>query len=347
MEMVFRRIEYWIEGDWTHQKKLDKQKWNAEKIRKRILKWIVFWLISFLIANTFLAYIIGTEELFEIITAPPSQHIGGLISLFIFTTVFFGVFTWFREQVCIAVCPYGRLQGVLLDKNSILVAYDYKRGESRAKFKKDEDRKAEGKGDCIDCGQCINVCPTGIDIRNGTQLECINCTACMDACDDIMEGVGLEKGLIRYDSEHSIQTKQAFKLSTRAKAYIVLMFVIMLILGILIFTRKDVDTKIMRVKNTSYQKISNDIYSNIYIVKMTNKTNKDIPVQIKPITEGVEIELIGNDILLKKGEKIKREILVKMNKKDIDGTKTPIIIGIYKENELLNKITVNFSGPGF
>src|SRR5690606_18115487 len=136
--------------------------------------WSIFWIVSFIIANLFLAYIIGVEQLKLIIVDNPANHIGGLISIVVFTTIFFAVFTWFREQVCIAVCPYGRLQGVLLDKNSIVVAYDYVRGESRAKFKKGEDRTEAKKGDCIDCHQCVNVCPTGIDIRHGTQLECIN-----------------------------------------------------------------------------------------------------------------------------------------------------------------------------
>ena len=196
MEMIFRRIEFWIEGDWNQQKKLDKMPWKGVKLRKRLLKWAIYWIISFAIANIFLAYIIGSDELIKIITDPPKEHVGGLIAIFAFTSVFFAVFTWFREQVCIAVCPYGRLQGVLLDQNSIVVAYDYQRGErenGRAKFRKNEDRVAEGKGDCIDCGQCVHVCPTGIDIRNGTQLECVNCTACMDACDFMMESVGLEK----------------------------------------------------------------------------------------------------------------------------------------------------------
>ena len=196
MEMVFRRIEYWIEGDRGKQMRLDKMPWNAEKLRKRITKWSIFFIISFLIANVFLAYLIGSERLIQYITDGPANHVGTLISLLIFTSVFYFVFAWFREQVCIIVCPYGRLQGVLLDNKSIVVAYDHKRGEKeagRAKFKKSEDRAATGKGDCIDCAQCVQVCPTGIDIRNGTQLECVNCTACIDACNQMMEAVNLPK----------------------------------------------------------------------------------------------------------------------------------------------------------
>jgi cytochrome c oxidase accessory protein FixG len=166
MEMVFRKIEYWIEGDWTHQKKLNNQPWNREKIIKKGSKQIIFFLISFIIANTFLAYIIGAEELWAIQNSPLTNHLGGFIALIIFTFLFYGVFSILREQVCTTICTYGRLQGVLLDKNSIVVAYDHVRGEKRAKFKKEEDRESQGQGDCIDCNQCVNVCPTGIDIRN-------------------------------------------------------------------------------------------------------------------------------------------------------------------------------------
>src|SRR5210317_2144230 len=197
MEMVFRRIEYWIDGDRGAQMRLAKLPWNAEKIRKRLFKWAVFFLISFAIANVFLAYLIGSDQLIQYVTDGPSRHMGTLVALLIFTGVFHFVFTWFREQVCIIACPYGRMQGVLLDNKSVIVAYDYKRGEGengRKKFRKNEDRDTLGHGDCIDCSQCVHVCPTGIDIRNGTQLECINCTACIDACNHMMDGVGLDQG---------------------------------------------------------------------------------------------------------------------------------------------------------
>src|SRR5690554_4483596 len=160
IEMVFQKIEYWIEGDFKHQKRLNDGPWNAEKIRKKVLKHGIFFLISFIISNTYLAYIIGSDELIRIITDNPMNHLGGLVSILIFTGVFYWVFSWFREQVCIVVCPYGRLQGVMLDRNSIVVAYDYIRGELRGKFKKNENRSEVGKGDCIDCNQCVYVCLT-------------------------------------------------------------------------------------------------------------------------------------------------------------------------------------------
>ena len=347
MEMVFRRIEYWIDGDWTHQKKLDQMPWNAHKIGKRALKWGIFWIVSFIIANTFLAYIIGIDELGKIITDSPANHIGSLIAIIIFTTVFFAVFAWFREQVCTTVCPYGRLQGVLLDKNSVVVAYDYVRGEKRAKFRKNDNRVAAGKGDCIDCYQCVNVCPTGIDIRNGTQMECINCTLCMDACDYMMDKVGFEKGLIRYDSEEGIRTKKPWQLSTRAKAYIVLMFAIVGLLAALILTRDEIDMNVLRIKGSTYTKFDEDTYSNVFRATFLNKTNEDHKVRLEVTSGNAEVVIVGGEFTLEKGENMKRELLVKMDEDQLKGTKTPFTIGVYSGNELIDEEEVDFFGPGF
>lgn len=170
LEGVFRRIEFLIEGDRNKQIRLDKQDWNEEKILKRGGKWFVFYIVSFLATNILFSYIIGMDVLIQMYKEGPTEHGGKFLGLFIFSVLFYFVFAWFREQVCTLVCPYGRLQGVLLDKKTMQVSYDYLRGEGksgRSKFRKGEDRVAVGKGDCIDCGQCIAVCPTGIDIRNG------------------------------------------------------------------------------------------------------------------------------------------------------------------------------------
>jgi cytochrome c oxidase accessory protein FixG len=265
MEMVFRKIEYWIEGDWKQQQRLNKSPWTRQKIIKKGLKHGIFYIISFLIANIFLAYIIGSEEVISIITDSPLNHLQGLALILLFTFVFYGVFAYMREQVCLVICPYGRLQGVLLDRSSLVVAYDYIRGENRAKFRKGEIRAEVGKGDCIDCGQCVHVCPTGIDIRNGTQLECINCTACIDACDFMMEKTGQEKGLIRYASEKGITTGSRFTFNARIIAYTVVLIGLLAVLAGLLVSRADVQTTILRTPGMSYQDQGNNKISNYTI----------------------------------------------------------------------------------
>ncbi|HEY0109170.1 MAG TPA: 4Fe-4S dicluster domain-containing protein, partial [Fibrella sp.] len=185
MEMVFRKIEGWIEGDFRARQRLDAAPWTTEKIIKKTAKHGIFFLISFVISNTFLAYLIGRDQLLNIVTDTPANHIAGLVSILVFTGMFYLVFASLREIVCTTICPYGRLQGVMLDKNSLTVAYDYIRGEPRGKRVKSDVLNpaslplSSKKGDCVDCKLCVHVCPTGIDIRNGIQLECINCTACM------------------------------------------------------------------------------------------------------------------------------------------------------------------------
>ncbi|MFT7084556.1 MAG: cytochrome c oxidase accessory protein FixG [Vicingaceae bacterium] len=347
MEMVFRKIEYWIEGDFKQQKKLDKQEWNAEKIRKKTLKHLVFFLISFLIANTFLAYIIGSDELIKTITDNPLDHITGLFSILLFTGVFYWVFTWFREQVCIVACPYGRLQGVMLDRNSIVVAYDYIRGEIRGKFKKNENREEANKGDCIDCNHCVDVCPTGIDIRNGTQLECINCTACIDACDNMMEGVGLPKGLIRYESEEGIVNKTHNTFSVRTLAYSIVLFLLICVIGVLLLYRTDVDATILKATGQEYQKRENGKVSNLYNYKIINKTFEEIEGEIRLLDHEGSIEFIGNGGTTIPSESIAEgTFFLVMNMDQLNERNTKLKLGVFDENgELLDEVKTSFLAP--
>ena len=349
MEMVFRRIEYWIEGDRGAQIRLEKQEWNAEKIRKKALKWSVFLIISFFIANIFLAYLIGSDDLIKMIVEGPQNHVSTLISLFIFTGVFYFIFVWFREQVCIIACPYGRLQGVLLDNKSINVAYDFVRGEKeagRAKFNKQEDRAASGKGDCIDCKQCVNVCPTGIDIRNGTQLECVNCTACIDECDTIMEGVGLPKGLIRYASEDEIEKKAKFKFTARMKGYSAVLFILIGILVGLLFLRTEVEAVILRLPGQLFQHKGENI-SNIYTFKIINKTNNDFnDIHFKLVGIKGNLKVVGEqDLKVPKQGMKSGTLFVEINQYLLDTDKTKLEIDVYDGNKKIETTHTNFLSP--
>ena len=349
LELVFRRIEYWIDGDRGAQIRLNKQKWDAEKIRKRVVKWIVFFIISFLIANVFLAYLIGSDKLFQMIQDGPALHASNFISLLIFTGVFYFVFVWFREQVCIIACPYGRLQGVLLDNKSINVAYDFVRGEKeegRAKFNKNEDRASTGKGDCIDCNQCVNVCPMGIDIRNGTQLECTNCTACIDECDTIMESVNLPKGLIRYASEDEIVKKAPFVFTARMKGYTALLVILLGIFIGLLFLRNDVEATILRLPGQLFEHKGDNI-SNIYTYKVINKTSKEYDnVRFEILEPKGTIRNVGSaDVTLKREGVSQGTLFIEINQALLEVDITRVKIGVYNGDVLLETTTTNFLGP--
>ncbi len=372
MEMVFRKIEYWIDGDAAQQKKLRAQPWDRKKIIKRVFKFTIFFLISFVIANFFLAYLISMDQVLGYVKNP-GAHIATLVSLLVFTSVFFFVYWWFREQACLVVCPYGRLQGVLLDKNSIVVAYDHKRGEPRGKLAKQSKKTAQNdddckctdckgnggckdlaakfeayatQGDCIDCMACVRVCPTGIDIRNGTQLECINCTACIDACDAIMTSIHKPAGLIRYASENSITKGVRLRLTTRIKGYIAVLSLLLSLLGFLLISRTDLDARLMRTAGMTYTSLSDGRISNLYNLKLTNKTHKDIPFTLRLENIKGEIEYIGNsNMMVKKEDYSHLQFFVKLNRNDIKGWKTELKIGMYEKNKKIKTFTANFIGP--
>ena len=346
MEMVFRKIEYWIEGDANQQRKLKAAPWTSEKIWKKSLKHVIFFAIAILIANTFLAYIIGTEQLFKIISEPVSQHVGGFIALIVFSFIFYMVFAKMREQVCIAVCPYGRLQGVMLDKNSIVVAYDWIRGEPRGKIKKNQPEEAAKLGDCVDCGACVRVCPTAIDIRNGTQLECVNCTACIDACDDIMEKVGREKGLIRYDSYNGIEQGRKTVFTGRVQAYIGVLIALIALQGFLFATRSEVEAVILRTPGMLYQKVDDTYISNLYNYQIINKTTRDIDgIEFRLLDPNGRIKVVGQVPVAAKQAMAEGAFFIEMESAKLEGRKTELKIEVYSNGEKIDDATTNFLGP--
>jgi cytochrome c oxidase accessory protein FixG len=345
MEHVFRRIEYFIEGDWKQQQALNKGPFTLDKAGKKTLKHVLFFAISFLISNTFLAYIIGSDELLHIIGDPARAHIGGLLAITVFSGVFYANFAFFREQACTTVCPYGRLQGVLLDRKSIVIAYDHLRGEARGLFRKGEDRAAAGKGDCIDCKACVHVCPTGIDIRNGTQLECVNCTACIDACDHMMDRVGLPKGLVRYASESEIADKQPFRFSARMRAYTAVLIALVGVLVTLIVLRTDTESTVLRTPGMLFQTQEDGRISNLYSIKVVNKTPYEMPIRFKLMNKEGEVRLVGKDVVLKAGELSQGELFIVLDKAQLDGMKTKVVVGIYSGDRLLEKVKTSFVGP--
>ena len=345
MEMVFRKIEYWIEGDSSKQRKLDKAPWNTEKILKKGSKHLIFILISLLISHTFLSYIIGIEKLQEIVSQPPAENLAGFIALMAFTGVFYLVFSVLREQICIAVCPYGRLQGVFLGNNSIAIMYDWLRGEPKGRLKK--GKVQQGKGDCIDCKICVHACPTGIDIRNGTQLECVNCTACIDACDQVMDKIDKPRGLIKYASYNSIKEGKKRIFTTRVIGYTMVLTMLVSAVAIMLITRTDVEATILKVPGQLYQEQPNERISNLYNIQFINKTNRKMPLEINVKDyQDATVKRVGEEsIALEAGSRLDAVFFIEMARKDIKQMKTEIEIELIAEGEVIDEISTNFIGP--
>jgi len=344
MEMVFRKIEYFIEGDANKQRRLDKAPWDFEKVLKKGSKHAIFLVISVVIAHLLMAYLIGVKEVKEIITQSPSTHMAGFIGLTVFTGIFYGVFARFREQACIVVCPYGRLQGVLLVKDSIVVAYDWLRGEPRGKIKKAETEK---KGDCIDCKLCVHVCPTGIDIRNGTQLECVNCTACIDVCDDVMLKINKPKGLIRYSSHTAIEQGRQRLFTPRVAGYSFVLVALLSLLGYFIFTRADIEMTVLKAPGTLYTKTEDGLITNLYSIEFVNKTFEDIPIELRIESPSLAVlSKVGDpSIIVPKENMFKGIFMVKLPEQEITSMRMIVQLGVYQNGKRIETAKAKFIGP--
>ena len=348
MEMVFRKIEYFIEGDAPEQRALHQAPWTANKIAKKLSKHAIFFGLSFLIGNTLLAYIIGTEELFPIITDNPMNHLSGLTFMLLFTLLFYGIFARFREQACTYICPYGRLQATLLDENSIVVAYDHKRGEQRGILKRSVSagqRRSAGQGDCIDCHQCVTVCPTGIDIRDGTQMECVNCTACIDACDNVMDKIQRPRGLIRFASLNGIERGEPLRVTPRLIGYAVVLLALIGLWLVLVFTRSDVEATLLRAPGSLFQMMPDGHLSNLYTIKVVNKTSREIPIELKLENVPGDLQVMGGNIIVAPQKLAENSVLIGLDPALVQGGKVPLVIGVYSQGRKIETLKTGFIGP--
>ncbi|HWQ34695.1 MAG TPA: cytochrome c oxidase accessory protein CcoG [Blastocatellia bacterium] len=348
MEMVFRRIEYLIEGDARKQRQLDEAPLTPVKLFKKTLKLGIFYALSFFIANIFLAWIIGVDELRKIVTAPPGEHLTGFIAINIFTFLFFGVFAWFREQACVVVCPYGRYQSALVDANTIVVAYDFKRGEPRGRLVRIEKRLQSNdplpqRGDCVDCKQCVEVCPTGIDIRNGIQLECVNCTACIDACNAVMDKIKKPRGLIRFTSQTAITEGHSRWLTPRVLSYAAVWLVITSLFLVFFFRRPMTEVLILRQPGTLAQQQANGDFINFYVLQLVNKHNYDVPIEVKLLSPQQGTITLLNEMspvpaISEKGGRF----MLLLPKEQIASADQKVKFGIYSNGTLLKEVETRF-----
>ncbi len=349
MEMVFRKIEYLIEGDAPEQKALARAPWTGKKITKRALKHTLFLALSFLVGNVLLSYIIGWRELYQIVTDPPALHVTGLTFMILFSLLFYGIFARFREQACTFICPYGRFQSALLDENSIVVAYDYKRGEKRGPLRHEQkfgERRFAGFGDCVACNQCVAVCPTGIDIRNGTQMECVHCTACMDACDHVMQRTGAAPGLIRYASLNGIERGEGLRVTPRLMGYSVVLVVLGIILGVLLFNRSDAEATLLRAPGSLFQQMPDGRFSNLYTVQVINKTSRDLPVELKLESPAGSLEIMGAGTIRVPAQKLsENSVILELDTNAMRSGTTPVVIGVYSNGKKMQTLKTAFVGP--
>ena len=349
MEMVFRKIEYAIEGDALAQRALAAAPWNSKKLFKKTGKLGIFLALSFIIGNTLLAYIIGTEQLFTIITDDPRQHLAGLTFMILFTLLFFAIFARFREQACTFICPYGRFMSAALDDNSLVVAYDHKRGEKRDRLHRDqshEQRTATGTGDCVSCNQCVAVCPTGIDIRNGSQMECVHCTACIDACDAVMDKVGFARGLIRYASLNSIERGVPFRFTPRMGLYAGVLTALITLFLVLVLTRPAVEAIFLRAPGSMFMTTAEGQIDNLYTLKLVNKTMRNLPVELKLENVPGALEIMGDkNLRVAPGKLAETSVLIQLSPATLTGNSTKLTIGVYAEGKRLQTVKTVFVGP--
>lgn len=348
MEMVFRKIEYVIEGDVHRQRALNQAPWTSGKFLKKLLKHAIFYVLSFLVGNVLLSYIIGWQALYQIVIDPPAQHLTGLSFMIAFSLLFYGIFARFREQACTFICPYGRFQSVLLDENSIVVAYDHKRGEKRGPLRREVKsvaRRSAGFGDCVACNQCVSVCPTGIDIRNGTQMECVHCTACMDACDAVMERVGSPHGLIRYASLNGIERGERLRFTPRLAGYAVVLTVLASILTVMLFMRSDVEATLLRAPGSLFQQMPDGHFSNLYTVRIVNKTSREMPVELRLENPAGSLEIMGGKLVVLPQKLLENSILVELDAAAMKSGTTPLVIGVYSDGKKLQTLKTAFIGP--
>jgi cytochrome c oxidase accessory protein FixG len=287
IEGVYRRIENWIEGNHRERRARDQGPWTAEKVRLKGFKFFVFLIVSLVITNSFLAYFVGSKPLLSMITSSPLEAWPSFLFILFSTAIIFINFGWFREQFCMIVCPYGRFQSVLLDKNSLVVAYDYNRGEPRKGMV-----AAVPQGDCVSCYRCVQVCPTGVDIRRGLQLECIHCTACVDACDDVMATIGKPLGLIRYTSESELEGKKRTVLRPRVAAYTLALVGAISALTFFLSQKEFLQIAVLRAKDFPYQVIGSpkgELVINHFRLDISNQTRSATSLTLSSSENGLEL----------------------------------------------------------
>lgn len=341
LDHVYRRVERWIEGPASRQKELDQRPWDADKVLRRVSKHLIFILFSAVVAHIFLSYFISVDTLFAWMSGNPLEHAGAFFFMVAFTGILYFNFSWFREQLCLIICPYGRLQSALIDEHSMIIGYDEQRGEPRGKASDPEN------GDCIACNRCVEVCPTGIDIRQGLQMECIGCSNCIDACDAIMDRVGRPRGLIRYDSLEGFAGRKTRWLRPRVFLYF---FLLLLGAGVMAYSStklQPVSVTVSRMTGTPFFVEPETIRNQLY-VRLISKQAEPVAVEVRAVApEGMNLVTAGfaDAILLEPFEETRRPFILLVSRDDYTGPFSVTIRVTGSDNAFVVERQVDFIGP--
>jgi len=343
LEFIYRPIEALFEGKAAKRRRTDSKKLKGADLAKKILKWCVYFLVSFGLAHVFVAYIAGWERLGSFMTQSPADHpslfglVSGMTALILFD------FGYFREQMCTIACPYARLQSVLIDNDSMIVSYDPFRGEPRGKKKKGDDLDL---GDCVACNACVRTCPTGIDIRDGLQMECIGCLQCVDACDEIMIKVDRPVGLIRYTSQPALEKKKTNIFRPRVILYGILFVVLLSIFGILIGGTKAISVKVFRTGGAPFVMVQDDVL-NTYKVRIENRTGDLQKVEFhKEADSKVNLFVAGGGKIEIESGRFKKVVLrLSLPKTEFKNGKADIVLHLKHKGQEDVLVNLHMIGP--
>ncbi len=341
LQFFFEPIERFIEGKAVVRRKRDAGPKTFDYWWRKIAKHALFFFFSAIIANSFLAYFWGIDNVLDAVIHSPGEHPFAFFFMLGDSILFYGIFAWFKEQACIIMCPYARLQSALYDKKTLIVGYDNNRGEPRAKPQKNA---VAPKGDCVDCGFCVKVCPTGIDIRDGLQLECIGCAKCIDACDSVMEGNKLPKGLIRYASIENLEGGKTRLFQTRFWVYSIITVFLLISFGYLISGYKSLSADLTRYGTKPYFELGNNI-SNVYSLRIRNKLPEADQLKLEVISpKGAFTEKTSAQFMLNPKELKSIPINIQIPKSEMKSEKIPLIIKLTNSKHSL-EITSMLLGP--
>ena len=340
LEHLYRRVERWIDGDATKRRKLDAAEWSGVKIAKRILKHGIYILISLIIAHIFVSYFVSIPRLYGYMQSSPAEHIKAFGVVMFLTGCLYFSFSWFREQFCIIMCPYGRIQSALTDDDTVIIGYDAKRGEPRGK------KSDPNAGDCVTCNRCVQVCPTGIDIRNGLQLECIGCAACIDACNEIMVKVGRDKNLIRYDSLNGLEGKKKRIWRPRVALYTGFLCLGVVAVGLVVGGLQSAKLEIIRMQGNPYYVDENYVRNQFRMQLVTKKSEETtMRIEVKGIPEGTVVAGFEEVVVLAPGEETTKTLLVQVPIDKYEGEFPLTIEAVVEPGDFIVEDEIEFIGP--